>query len=89
VLEWFTRCDHATGNNGEQFMNDVINPVMDKATDNLENLIDNLTVLEDTGWLPSEDMDEIAYYLMRIATIVGMPLDIDRINDQHLLRAAE
>lgn len=70
-------------------MNDVINPVMDKATDNLENLIDNLTVLEDTGWLPSEDMDEIAYYLMRIATIVGMPLDIDRINDQHLLRAAE
>ena len=70
-------------------MNDVINPAMDKATDNLENLIDNLSVLEDTGWLPSEDMDEIAYYLMRIATIVGMPLDIDRINDQHLARAAE
>jgi hypothetical protein len=89
VLEWFTRSDHAAANNGERFMNNVINPVMDKATNNLESLIDNLTVLEDTGWLPSEDMDEIAYYLMRIATIVGMPLDIDRINDQHLLRAAE
>jgi hypothetical protein len=70
-------------------MNEVTSPAMDKATNNLENLIDNLTVLEDTGWLPSEDMDEIAYYLMRIATIVGMPLDIDRINDKHILRAAE
>ena len=70
-------------------MNDVINPQMDKATNNIENLIDNLTVLEDTGWLPAEDMDEIAFHLMRIVAIAGLPLDIDRINDQHIAKAAE
>jgi hypothetical protein len=70
-------------------MNEVIQPQIEKATQDIENLIDNLTVLEDTGWLPSEDMDEIAYYLMRIAAIAGMPIDIDRVNDQHLARAAE
>ena len=70
-------------------MNDMINPQMDKAADNIENLVDSLTVLEDTGWLPAEDMDEIAFHLMRIIAIAGLPIDIDRMNDQHLARAAE
>jgi len=70
-------------------MNEFIQPQIEKATHDIESLIENLNVLENTGWLPSEEMDEIAYYLLRIANIVGMSIDIDRINDQHLQRAAE
>jgi hypothetical protein len=70
-------------------MNEFIQPQIEKATHDIESLIENLNVLENTGWLPSEEMDEIAYYLLRIANIVGMSIDIDRINDQLLQRAAE
>jgi hypothetical protein len=70
-------------------MNEFIQPQIEKATQDVESLIENLNVLENTGWLPADEMDEIAYYLLRIANIVGMSIDIDRINDQLLQRAAE
>lgn len=70
-------------------MNEFIQPQIEKATQDIEDLIENLNALEDSGWVASEDMDEIAYYLVRIANIVGMSIDIDRMNDQHLQRAAE
>lgn len=70
-------------------MNEFIQPQIEKATQDIEDLIENLNALEDSGWVAAEDMDEIAYYLVRIANIVGMSIDIDRMNDQHLQRAAE
>lgn len=70
-------------------MNEFIQPQIEKATQDIEDLIENLNALEDSGWVAPEDMDEIAYYLVRIANIVGMSIDIDRMNDQHLQRAAE
>lgn len=70
-------------------MNEFIQPQIEKATQDVENLIENLNTLEETGWVAPEDMDEIAYHLLRIANIVGMSIDIDRANDQYLQRAAE
>lgn len=70
-------------------MNEFIQPQIENATQNVENLIENLNALEQTGWVATEDMDEITYYLLRIANIVGMSIDIDRMNDQYLQHAAE
>jgi hypothetical protein len=70
-------------------MNDIDNPHMEQAITNVENLIENLTILEATGWLGNEDMDEVAYYLTRIINLVGLEIDIDRINDQHINSSAE
>jgi hypothetical protein len=70
-------------------MNDINNPHMEQAISNVESLIENLTVLEVTGWLGNEDMDEVAYYLTRIINIVGLEIDIDRINDEHINKSAE
>ena len=70
-------------------MNDINNPHMEQAISNVESLIENLTVLEVTGWLGNEDMDEVAYYLTRIINIVGLEIDIYRINDEHISKSAE
>lgn len=70
-------------------MNDINNPHMEQAISNVESLIENLTVLEVTGWLGNEDMDEVAYYLTRIINIVGLEIDIDRINDEYISKSAE
>jgi hypothetical protein len=66
--------------------NDVnnLNPNMEKAANDIEDLVEHLNTLESSGWLASEDMDEVAYYLTRIVHLVGLDIDIDRMNDNYL-----
>lgn len=60
------------------------NPSMEKAAHDIEDLVEHLNTLENAGWLASEDMDEVAYYLTRIVHLVGLEIDIDRMNDKYL-----
>jgi len=60
------------------------NTSMEKAAHDIEDLVEHLNTLEDAGWLAAEDMDEVAYYLTRIVHLVGLDIDIDRMNDKYL-----
>lgn len=60
------------------------NPSMEKAAHDIEDLVEHLNTLENAGWLASEDMDEVAYCLTRIVHLVGLDIDIDRMNDKYL-----
>lgn len=70
-------------------MDEQLAPFMSEAEHSVNSLIENLNSLEYSGWLQDEDMNEIGYHLRRIIDIVGMQLDIDQYNDQHLANAAE
>lgn len=70
-------------------MNDFINPNIDDASENIENLFENLINLENSGYLASEHMDEIVYYLRRIIDIANLPVVIDRFNDSYLNEISE
>lgn len=62
-----------------------VDEAIECAEENTTDLFDNILILEDKKLLDSESVDECIYHLNKLATILGLNIDLDKYNDDYLM----